>query len=95
MLSPRNVYHGSNGSNEVFSFLPTSGTIASFSGDLKTFLTVRIPQTPLTCNAILMLSSISPPTKASHLLNTLLRLKVAQSQLLEDQSRSLRTTFSF
>lgn len=35
-----NVYSGSNGANNVFSFLPTSGTITSFSGDLKVFLTV-------------------------------------------------------
>ncbi|PSR73116.1 hypothetical protein PHLCEN_2v11018 [Hermanssonia centrifuga] len=34
-----NLYSGSNGANNVFSFLPTSGTITSFSGDLKAFLT--------------------------------------------------------
>ncbi|KAI0343819.1 glycoside hydrolase family 12 protein [Trametopsis cervina] len=33
-----NLYSGSNGANNVFSFLPTSGTITSFSGDVKTFL---------------------------------------------------------
>ncbi|KAF8956561.1 concanavalin A-like lectin/glucanase [Flammula alnicola] len=34
-----NLYSGSNGSNNVFSFLPTGGaTITSFSGDLNTFL---------------------------------------------------------
>ncbi|KAF9479821.1 glycoside hydrolase family 12 protein [Pholiota conissans] len=33
-----NLYSGSNGSNNVFSFLPTSGTITSFSGDINTFL---------------------------------------------------------
>ncbi|EIW55688.1 concanavalin A-like lectin/glucanase [Trametes versicolor FP-101664 SS1] len=32
-----NLYSGSNGANAVFSFLPTSGTITSFSGDLNTF----------------------------------------------------------
>ncbi|KIP09317.1 glycoside hydrolase family 12 protein [Phlebiopsis gigantea 11061_1 CR5-6] len=32
-----NLYSGSNGANAVWSFLPTSGTITSFSGDLKTF----------------------------------------------------------
>ncbi|KAJ3551741.1 hypothetical protein NM688_g4530 [Phlebia brevispora] len=34
-----NLYSGSNGANNVFSFLPASGTVTSFSGDLKTFLT--------------------------------------------------------
>ncbi|KAI9063623.1 glycoside hydrolase family 12 protein [Trametes sanguinea] len=34
-----NLYSGSNGANNVFSFLPTSGTITSFSGDIKAFLT--------------------------------------------------------
>ncbi|KII85971.1 glycoside hydrolase family 12 protein [Plicaturopsis crispa FD-325 SS-3] len=33
-----NLYSGSNGSNQVYSFLPTSGTISSFSGDLNDFL---------------------------------------------------------
>jgi len=33
-----NLYSGSNGANQVYSFLPTSGTITSFSGDLKVFL---------------------------------------------------------
>ncbi|KAF5354235.1 hypothetical protein D9756_007231 [Leucocoprinus leucothites] len=33
-----NVYSGSNGANNVFSFLPTSGTVPSFSGDLNLFL---------------------------------------------------------
>ncbi|KAF9063019.1 glycoside hydrolase family 12 protein [Rhodocollybia butyracea] len=39
-----NLYSGSNGANNVFSFLPsTSGTtITSFSGDIKTFLTYLI-----------------------------------------------------
>ena len=36
------VYSGSNGANAVFSFLPTGGaTIGSFSGDVKTFISVR------------------------------------------------------
>ena len=35
-----NLYSGSNGANAVFSFLPTSGTITSFSGDIKAFLNV-------------------------------------------------------
>ncbi|KAF8880523.1 concanavalin A-like lectin/glucanase [Infundibulicybe gibba] len=34
-----NVYFGSNGANNVYSFLPTGGaSITSFSGDLNTFL---------------------------------------------------------
>jgi xyloglucan-specific endo-beta-1,4-glucanase len=37
-----NLYSGSNGANNVFSFLPASGTITSFSGDIKTFLNVGI-----------------------------------------------------
>lgn len=37
-----NLYSGSNGANNVFSFLPASGTITSFSGDIKTFLNVRL-----------------------------------------------------
>jgi xyloglucan-specific endo-beta-1,4-glucanase len=35
-----NVYYGSNGSNYVYSFLPTSGTYTSFSGDVNAFLKV-------------------------------------------------------
>ncbi|KAJ7064978.1 glycoside hydrolase family 12 protein [Mycena amicta] len=33
-----NLYSGSNGANNVFSFLPTSGTVTSFSGDINLFL---------------------------------------------------------
>ncbi|KAJ6611181.1 concanavalin A-like lectin/glucanase [Mycena sp. CBHHK59/15] len=33
-----NLYFGSNGANNVYSFLPTSGTITSFSGDINLFL---------------------------------------------------------
>ncbi|EJD47490.1 hypothetical protein AURDEDRAFT_163359 [Auricularia subglabra TFB-10046 SS5] len=33
-----NLYYGSNGANLVYSFLPTSGTITNFSGDLNVFL---------------------------------------------------------
>ncbi|KAJ7185652.1 glycoside hydrolase family 12 protein [Mycena filopes] len=33
-----NLFFGSNGSNNVYSFLPTSGTIGSFSGDINLFL---------------------------------------------------------
>ncbi|EIM84172.1 uncharacterized protein STEHIDRAFT_82609 [Stereum hirsutum FP-91666 SS1] len=32
-----NLYQGSNGANNVFSFLPTSGQITSFSGDIMDF----------------------------------------------------------
>jgi xyloglucan-specific endo-beta-1,4-glucanase len=34
----RNLYYGSNGSNYVYSFLPTSGTVTAFSGDVNAFL---------------------------------------------------------
>ncbi|KZP14586.1 glycoside hydrolase family 12 protein [Athelia psychrophila] len=34
-----NLYYGSNGSNYVYSFLPVSGVVTAFSGDLKAFLT--------------------------------------------------------
>ena len=37
-----NLYSGSNGANNVFSFLPTSGTITSFSGDIMQFLNVSL-----------------------------------------------------
>jgi len=33
-----NLYYGYNGYNYVYSFLPTSGTITSFSGDVNAFL---------------------------------------------------------
>jgi len=33
-----NLYFGSNGANNVYSFLPTSGTITSFSGDINLFI---------------------------------------------------------
>ncbi|KAG6819882.1 hypothetical protein H0H93_007761 [Arthromyces matolae] len=33
-----NLYFGSNGSNNVYSFLPTSGTVTSFSGDINLFI---------------------------------------------------------
>jgi xyloglucan-specific endo-beta-1,4-glucanase len=33
-----NLYYGTNGANYVYSFLPTSGTITSFSADLNAFL---------------------------------------------------------
>ncbi|KZV98399.1 concanavalin A-like lectin/glucanase [Exidia glandulosa HHB12029] len=33
-----NLYYGSNGSNYVYSFLPTSGTVTNFSGDINLFL---------------------------------------------------------
>ncbi|KLO17895.1 glycoside hydrolase family 12 protein [Schizopora paradoxa] len=32
-----NMFFGSNGANNVYSFLPTSGTITSFSGDINAF----------------------------------------------------------
>ncbi|KAJ7158214.1 glycoside hydrolase family 12 protein [Mycena crocata] len=33
-----NLFFGSNGANNVYSFLPTSGTITSFNGDINLFL---------------------------------------------------------
>ncbi|EKM53263.1 glycoside hydrolase family 12 protein [Phanerochaete carnosa HHB-10118-sp] len=36
-----NLYSGSNGANNVFSFLPVSGTITSFSGDVMDFLNLK------------------------------------------------------
>ncbi|KAJ7678132.1 glycoside hydrolase family 12 protein [Mycena polygramma] len=33
-----NLYFGSNGANNVYSFLPTSGTIGSFNADINLFL---------------------------------------------------------
>ncbi|KAJ7841039.1 glycoside hydrolase family 12 protein [Mycena olivaceomarginata] len=33
-----NLYQGSNGANNVFSFLPTSGTVPSFNADINLFL---------------------------------------------------------
>ena len=35
-----NLFSRSNGANQVFSFLPTSGEIMSFSGDLNAFFQV-------------------------------------------------------
>ncbi len=38
-----NVYSGSNGANNVFSFLPSNGgVLTSFSGDLKVFFDVGL-----------------------------------------------------
>ena len=49
-----NLYSGSNGANNVFSFLPTSGTITSFSGDLKPFFNVSLlPRRVMTADDVL------------------------------------------
>lgn len=46
-LSDRNVYSGSNGVNNVFSFLPSNGaSITSFIGDLNDFLKVGFRHSP-------------------------------------------------
>ncbi|KAG2049789.1 glycoside hydrolase family 12 protein [Suillus hirtellus] len=37
-----NLYSGFNGVNQVYSFLPTSGNISSFSGDIYSFLSYLI-----------------------------------------------------
>lgn len=39
-ITNRNLYFGSNGANNVYSFLPTSGTIPSFNADINLFLKV-------------------------------------------------------
>ena len=36
------MYFGSNGANNVYSFLPTSGTVTNFSGDINAFLKVSL-----------------------------------------------------
>lgn len=36
------IYYGSNGANLVYSFLPTSGTYTSLSGDLNAFIKVSL-----------------------------------------------------
>ncbi|KAG1743045.1 glycoside hydrolase family 12 protein [Suillus lakei] len=41
-LNRRNLYSGSNGYNQVYSFLLTSGTITSFEGDVYPFLSYLI-----------------------------------------------------
>lgn len=42
MVGNRYLYYGWNGFNEVYSFLPPSGTeITDFQADLKVFFTVR------------------------------------------------------
>ena len=38
----RNLYSGSNGANNVFSFLPAKGPITQFTGDVFTFFEVRV-----------------------------------------------------
>lgn len=45
-----NLYTGSNGANNVFSFLPTSGTIMSFGGDLLPFFTASVFILNLQCS---------------------------------------------
>ncbi|KAI0313955.1 concanavalin A-like lectin/glucanase domain-containing protein [Amylostereum chailletii] len=49
-----NLYSGSNGANAVFSFLPTSGTIGSFSGDLKDFLDYLVDNEGLSASQYLV-----------------------------------------
>ncbi|KZV69607.1 glycoside hydrolase family 12 protein [Peniophora sp. CONT] len=48
-----NLYSGSNGANQVFSFLPTSGVITSFSGDLYDFFTYLIDNQGLSSSQFL------------------------------------------
>ncbi|KAI0031885.1 concanavalin A-like lectin/glucanase [Vararia minispora EC-137] len=49
-----NLYSGSNGANAVFSFLPTSGTITNFSGDIKAFFTYLINNQGLSSSQFLI-----------------------------------------
>lgn len=66
-----NVYSGSNGANNVFSFLPTSGTITSFSGDLKVFLTWLTQNQGLSTSQFLVTAQAgTEPTSGSATLTT-------------------------
>ncbi|KAF7976451.1 hypothetical protein HWV62_6695 [Athelia sp. TMB] len=48
-----NLYYGSNGSNYVYSFLPTSGVHTAFSADLKAFFTAGTEPTSSTSSITL------------------------------------------
>ncbi|VDB91683.1 unnamed protein product [Peniophora sp. CBMAI 1063] len=66
-----NLYEGTNGANVVFSFLPTSGTITSFSGDLKAFFTYLINNEGLSSSQYLTtLQAGSEATSGSGTLTT-------------------------
>ncbi|KAH9919993.1 glycoside hydrolase family 12 protein [Epithele typhae] len=66
-----NLYHGSNGANAVWSFLPTSGTIQSFSGDLKTFLNYLVQHEGVSSSQYLVTAQAgTEPTSGSATLTT-------------------------
>ncbi|KAI0700315.1 concanavalin A-like lectin/glucanase [Cytidiella melzeri] len=66
-----NLYSGSNGANNVFSFLPTSGTITSFSGDIKTFLNYLVQHEGVSTSQYLVTAQAgTEPTSGSATLTT-------------------------
>lgn len=58
-VEDRNLFVGSNGANNVFSFLPTSGTITSFSGDINTFFQVIVAQLGGKRTTMLMIGTLA------------------------------------
>ncbi|KAI0782717.1 concanavalin A-like lectin/glucanase [Abortiporus biennis] len=66
-----NLYSGSNGANNVFSFLPTSGTITSFSGDILAFLTYLTQHEGISTSQYLVTAQAgTEPTSGSATLTT-------------------------
>ncbi|KAI0777698.1 concanavalin A-like lectin/glucanase [Trametes elegans] len=66
-----NLYSGSNGANAVWSFLPTSGTITSFSGDVKEFLTFLTQNEGISTSQFLVTAQAgTEPTSGSATLTT-------------------------
>ncbi|KAI0087216.1 concanavalin A-like lectin/glucanase [Irpex rosettiformis] len=66
-----NLYSGSNGANNVFSFLPTSGTITSFSGDLKPFFDYLVQHEGVSSSQYLVTAQAgTEPTSGSATLTT-------------------------
>ncbi|KAI0071600.1 glycoside hydrolase family 12 protein, partial [Panus rudis PR-1116 ss-1] len=66
-----NLYSGSNGANNVFSFLPTSGTVTSFSGDLLPFFTYLVQHEGVSSSQYLVTAQAgTEPTTGSATLTT-------------------------
>jgi len=66
-----NLYTGSNGANNVFSFLPTSGTITSFSADILPFFTYLTQHEGVACAQYLVTAQAgTEPTTGSATLTT-------------------------
>ncbi|CAL1710869.1 unnamed protein product [Somion occarium] len=66
-----NLYTGSNGANNVFSFLPTSGTIMSFGGDLLPFFTYLTQHNGVSTSQYLVTAQAgTEPTSGSATLTT-------------------------